>query len=296
MTTEITSQRVRANGLDFTCLTAGQGPLVLCLHGFPDTPHGFGDLMTRLAAAGYRVVAPHARFSPPTDAPADADYEAPALGTDVLELITALGETRATLIGHDWGALSAYAAASLDPSRVERMVTVAVPHPRTTKPSASWIAMLLFFQVTPLASALLRRDHGAVIDFIYRKTSPAWNVRPEDTEPYKRGLLAPGGTERALAPYRSAFRSMFRRQARERTQALFARNISTPTLLLTGDRDPAFGMECFANSRAHFDGSFELVTMPGTGHFPHREQPEVFAGHVLRFLGSPGASLQGAAV
>jgi pimeloyl-ACP methyl ester carboxylesterase len=121
---------IRANGVHFAYLDAGQGPLVLCLHGFPDTAWSFVPLLERLAAAGYRTVAPFMRGYPPSGPAPDGDYRVITLGRDALALIEALGAHRAVLVGHDWGAAATYIAAALAPERVDRMVTAAVPHLR----------------------------------------------------------------------------------------------------------------------------------------------------------------------
>ena len=97
MTIEIRQHTVRANGIRFSVLEAGaapgEGDLVLCIHGYPDTPHAFEPVMRALAAEGFRVVAPFTRGYAPTEAPSDNAYSAHELGNDVLALIEALGES-----------------------------------------------------------------------------------------------------------------------------------------------------------------------------------------------------------
>src|ERR1700730_10721104 len=99
---------VRANELEFALIEAGSGPLVLCLHGFPDTAHTWRHLLPELAGAGYHAVAPWMRGYAPTGIPADGCYQTGALATDACALHDALGgDGRAVLIGHDWGAAAA---------------------------------------------------------------------------------------------------------------------------------------------------------------------------------------------
>src|SRR5580698_9273016 len=102
---------VEANGLRFAYLEEGSGPLVLLVHGFPDTPHTWDAVRPAVAALGYRVVTPFTRGYYPTAIPADGAYDSDTLGRDVLALIPALGETRAIAVGHDWGASAVYSAA-----------------------------------------------------------------------------------------------------------------------------------------------------------------------------------------
>src|SRR6202161_4476444 len=115
---------IDANGLRFAYLEEGSGPLVLLLHGFPDTAHTWDDLRPRIAAKGYRAVSPYMRGYQPTAIPArDADQE--TLARDPLALIDALGASEAVVIGHDWGASAAYGAAALGPDRVKKLFVLA---------------------------------------------------------------------------------------------------------------------------------------------------------------------------
>lgn len=127
---------IAANGITFSALSTGptDGPLALCLHGFPDSaPWRF--LLPELAAAGSRAVAPWMRGYAPTDVLADDDYSVDALAADACTLHEALaGDEHAVLIGHDWGAFAAYAAAAFAPDRWRRLVTLTVPHPGAIGP------------------------------------------------------------------------------------------------------------------------------------------------------------------
>ena len=90
-------------GLHFSAVGLGEGPLVICLHGFPDCLHSFRHQMPALAAAGFRVVAPCLRGYEPSSQTADGHYPIPAMTTDVIALMDHLGVEKAHLVGHDWG-------------------------------------------------------------------------------------------------------------------------------------------------------------------------------------------------
>jgi pimeloyl-ACP methyl ester carboxylesterase len=126
----LTQQAVRAGDLDVAYLEAGpaDGPLALCLHGFPDTAHTYRFLLPALADAGFRAVAPFSRGYAPTAIPADGRFQTGALARDANALHEALGgDERAVIIGHDWGAQATYGAASSAPDRWRRVVGMAVP-------------------------------------------------------------------------------------------------------------------------------------------------------------------------
>src|SRR5258706_3410644 len=113
----MTSRTIRTPNVTFDALEEGAGPLVLCLHGFPDQARSFRHQMPALAAAGFRVVAPHLRGYAPTSQPADGRLDGMALGEDVLALLDALEAERAIVVGHDWGAVATYFAPLLAPHR-----------------------------------------------------------------------------------------------------------------------------------------------------------------------------------
>jgi len=108
---------VDANGIRFGYLESGKGPLVLLVHGFPDTAHSWDVVRPALGEAGFRAVAIFTRGYAPSSIPRDGRYDSDTLGRDLLALVQALGEERAVIVGHDWGASAAYSAATLDPSR-----------------------------------------------------------------------------------------------------------------------------------------------------------------------------------
>ena len=122
-------ETVEANGLRHAVFSDGDGPLVLMQHGFPDTPHTFDDIVKPVTNLGFRVVRPFGRGIAPSEKPTTDAYHVRDLANDLLELIDALGEERATIIGHDWGAAAAWGAAHLAPEKIDKLVVVAIPHP-----------------------------------------------------------------------------------------------------------------------------------------------------------------------
>jgi len=105
-------------GLKFSALEDGKGPLVLCLHGFPDNYHSFDSQIPALVEAGYRVVVPMLRGYEPQSQPADGDYHLNNMVEDVITWIDQLGEEKVHLVGHDWGALIGYLTATMHSDRL----------------------------------------------------------------------------------------------------------------------------------------------------------------------------------
>ncbi|HEY5384179.1 MAG TPA: alpha/beta fold hydrolase, partial [Acidimicrobiales bacterium] len=179
---------IAANGLDVAYLSDGpeDGPLALCLHGFPDSAHTWRYLLPELAAAGYRAVAPFLRGYAPTSVAADGRYQVGALVQDANALHEALGGgDDAVLIGHDWGALATYGAVAHQPQRWRRAVTAAVPPTASIGVSLLTYAQLqkswyMFFFLSPLAEVALPLNDYSFIDHLWNDWSPgydgAWDV------------------------------------------------------------------------------------------------------------------------
>lgn len=269
---------VRANGLELAYLEQGSGPLVLLLHGFPDTAHTWDATMTAIAAAGYRAVAPFLRGYAPSEIPAHGGYHMETLGRDVLALIEALGAQNAIVVGHDWGATAAYTATSLDPYRVRLLVTVAIPHPRSIKPTpaAMWKMRHFLALRGRGAAAKVRANDFAMIDELWRRWSPAWsNLPTSETAAVKTAFATPGSCEAACAYY--AELPLFT------TPKSLQNNISVPSVAFAGEDDGIMKPRAFEKARHCYDASYEVVQVPG-GHFMHREHPAAFIPELVNVL------------
>ena len=125
----VTHRFIETNGIRMHLAEQGTGPLVVLLHGFPETWQSWRQQMAALAEAGYHAVAPDMRGYGQTDAPADvAAYTTLHLVGDVVGLLDALGAERAAIVGHDWGAAVAWQVALLRPDRVRALCTLSVPY------------------------------------------------------------------------------------------------------------------------------------------------------------------------
>jgi pimeloyl-ACP methyl ester carboxylesterase len=275
---------VEANGVRFAYLEHGKGPLVILMHGFPDTAHSWDRALPALAGAGFRAVAPFQRGYHPTQVPGDGKYDSETLGRDVLALIAMLGEDSAIVVGHDWGASAAYAAATLEPARVRLLVTLAIPHPASLKPTPGLLWALRHF--IPLggkrgAKKLARHDF-AYVDTLWRRWSPGWHDLPAAETAAVKAMFRdhPQSVDAACGYYRAV--------NLPRVPPPFDRPITVPTVSFAGESD-MIPPRAYEKARRWFAASYEVVQVPG-GHFMHREHPEPFVTELVRVVQRYGAS------
>lgn len=292
---EFTREQFTIDGWECVALAAGptDGPLVVAVHGFPDTAHTFARLLPVLADGGFRVVAPFTRGIPPSGGAPDGDYGVPRLAADLAGLVRACGRSRAHLVGHDWGAVAGYAAAALHPEVVDRLVVAAVPPPSTflrhmTLRQAWRSAYMVAFQVRALPEAVLRRSGGAVIERLWRRWSPGWTPDRTALDEARRALCAPGALEAALAYYR-AIPDALAGPAAVRRAVLGP--VHAPTLLVGGERDGCIGIDLMEAGMADLRGEARFLRLNG-GHFAHLEDADVFNAAVLSFLAPGGGSVR----
>lgn len=288
-------RRVTANGVDFAYLEAGpaDGPLALCLHGFPDHAPTFGPLLEDLAAAGHHAVAPWMRGYAPTGPAPDGAYQSAALALDAVALADALaGDGEAVLVGHDWGAVAAYHAAAHAPERFSRLVTMAVPHPGAvfarmlSTPAQLKRSWYMFFFQQPGAELLLPADDFALVELLWRDWSPGHEPDPGFMRGLKDTLGAPGGAEAALAYYRAMLGTTPPAAELEPVQAKLTEPTPVPTLNLHGADDGCLGAELVVRDELEplFPAGLTLKIVEATGHFLHLERPEVVNPLVVGFL------------
>jgi pimeloyl-ACP methyl ester carboxylesterase len=268
-------QFVDANGLRFAYLEEGAGPLVLLLHGFPDTAHSWDDLRPQIAAKGYRAVSPFMRGYHPSAIP-DRDPDQETLARDPLALIEALGADDAVVIGHDWGASAAYGAAALGPDRVRKLITIAIPHPAALKPSLKklWASRHFVVYKLPGAPNRFARKDFAALPAIYRRWSPRWNPDAAEFDAVRAAFSNPASLNAAFGYYR---------KLSPKLSASLKARITVPAVVFAGLDDPLVEPDDYRGASRMFENSYIVEEVPG-GHFLHREHPEVFAERLLSHL------------
>ena len=261
-----------ASGLTFTADVAGPtgGPLVLLLHGFPESRHSWRAALPALAAAGYHAVAPDQRGYSPGARPDPAElsnYAFDKLVADAIEIAAAAGhgDKRFHLVGHDWGGQVSWGVAGKHPGRLASLTILSRPHPQSFR------------------RALLKEDgdqkhrsrhHRAFLEPETGKLLLADNARR-----LRDGLFGQGVPEAALEEHLSVLGNP---AAIEAALAWYRANkglvadigaIKVPTLYIWGDADATAGPDAAHGTREFIEAAFAMEVLPGVGHFVMDQAP-----------------------
>jgi pimeloyl-ACP methyl ester carboxylesterase len=274
---------------------AGEGPLVVLLHGFPEFWYSWRFQISMLADAGFRVVAPDMRgYNLSSRPPRVTDYDIDHLSTDVRDLVIERGAERALLVGHDWGAAVAWATASSQPEVVERLAILNVPHPRRLlqglrRPRQmlkSWY--MFFFQLPWLPERLIRAGNWRAFRYGFEHDARPGAFTQEDIERYVEAWSQPGATTAMINYYRAIFR-----QTPSKAEARI-RQIRAPTLVIWGERDRYLGVEMAEPDRKDVPNLDRVVRIPDASHWVHHAQPERVAQLLIEFFRASNGSEQSA--
>jgi pimeloyl-ACP methyl ester carboxylesterase len=281
---EVHERSITANGLRFAYLEAGEGPLVLLLHGFPDNARTWDVQLDALAGAGYRAVAPFLRGYAPTQVP-DEGYGIPLHGEDAAALIEELGDGPARVVGHDWGAGAAFAVMHNRPELVERATIVAASHPATllsTFESPSLIHHLFhvwFFQLERFSPDAVRANDYALIDYLWEHWSEGHDHSAHVARVKEESLSQPGAIELMLGYYRRLVNAPV--ESPEFVARAFE-PVTVPVQTIFGGDDPARALA--DGEDGLFTGGYRRHLVEDAGHFVHRDRPEEFNALLLEWL------------
>jgi pimeloyl-ACP methyl ester carboxylesterase len=320
MTTEPDLRTLEVNGLRMRVASLGSGPLVLLCHGFPELWISWRAQLAALAAAGFRAVAPDMRGYGGTSAPeAEAAYTLLHLVGDMTELVRALGEKQAVIVGHDWGAMVAWNAALLRPDMFRAVVGMSVPYaPRGSVEMLGALRdagvenfYMQYFQAPGVAEAELGRDPAASIRRIHfsgsgegqetlgrpafgvldsgkglldhliePQTLPAW-LDPEDLA-YYAGEFSRTGFRGGLNWYRNIARSW------ELLAPWRGLAVQQPALFIAGSRDDVLKFPNSNGQIANFARTLPNLRgchlLEGAGHWIQRERAKAVNDLLVRFL------------
>jgi pimeloyl-ACP methyl ester carboxylesterase len=261
---------------------AGEGPLVVLLHGFPEFWYGFRRQIPALARAGFRVVVPDLRGYNRSDRPAGVEaYTGRELADDVAGLIRACGEERAAVVGHDWGAGVAWSFAMAHPGMLRRLAVLNGPHPQMMVRGLSDPGQLLrswymfFFQLPRLPELVLGRDGGRGLTGTFRREARPGSFTEADLELYCEAFTQPG----ALTAMVNYYRALARPRGRVR-----ARRVEVPVLSLWGEEDRHLKRE-LARPTPDLVADLEVVYLPGASHWVQHDAPSEVNERLAGFLG-----------
>lgn len=265
-------------------------PLVILVHGFPDTPHGWDAVAQGLLSAGYRVLRPWLRGYTPSSVHPDADYDAYAASLDLLAWRNQLGAKETHLVGHDWGAIAAMATVAKDPSAWQSLTILAIPPfqrverawrllPAQFRHSAYMLEMQSLTAVQNI-----RNNDCARLRELWQVWSPTWAFRPAQFAPVQQAFIEADVAWAATRYYRALFTPW-----RGNTRMLYAlarRALKVPTLALTGAHDGCMQAELFdvLIDPAMFPAGIRCQHLADCGHFLQAEKPQAVLAELIPHL------------
>lgn len=316
------SHVVRVGETRLHCVEAGEGPLVLLVHGFPESWYSWRHQLPALAAAGYRAVAIDVRGYGRSSKPlAVEDYRMVRLVADNVGLVRALGATSAVIVGHDWGAPIAWNSAMLRPDVFTAVAGLSVPFapPSELRPSVAMRAMagdeefyVEYFQEPGRAEAEIEADvRDWLLGFMFTASGDAPLPDPatgtvatiprgaQMRDRFHRPESMPAWLSDAdLDVYASEFEhsgirgplNRYRNVDRdwEDLAAWRGARIEAPALFIGGDRDgpTVWGASAIAAFSTTLPNLHRSIILEGCGHWTQQERPDEVNEALIDFLRS----------
>ena len=274
------------SGVRLHCAVAGDGPLLLLLHGFPEFWYSWRHQIPVLAEH-FTVVVPDLRgYNESGKPPRVADYAVPILVKDIAQLIHSFGHRRAIVAGHDWGGAIAWATALSQPEIVEKLIILNAPHPRlfmqhilTNQRQRLRIWYMLFFQLPWLPEASMRANNYQFIEGVFRSTAVhKEQFSDEVIAQYRRAIAKPGALTSAINYYRAV-----PRRASMEFSAKLNPVAKMPVMVIWGEQDTALGKEL--NDRLeYYVPDVTLHFIPDASHWVQQDCPDLVNRYMLDFL------------
>jgi len=277
------------NNIRMHYVTAGDGPLMVMLHGFPEFWYSWRHQIPVMAER-YRVVAPDMRGYNQTEKPVGVGhYRLGALMEDIQGLIHHLGESSTVLVAHDWGGGVAWPFAAYYPHMVDRLIILNCPPPAVlmrhlmrNRAQLRRSYYMFLFQLPFLPEAAMRAHNYELIERAFR----GWAIdksafSDRDIAMFKEAAAKPGALTGGINYYRAAFRTFLRSpRLNEGTGA----KVRCPTLVIWGEEDAALGKELTEDFHKEVDGPLEIRYIPNCSHWVQQEQPETVNEFIADFL------------
>jgi pimeloyl-ACP methyl ester carboxylesterase len=252
---------------------AGDGPLVVLLHGFPEFWYGWRLQIAPLVAAGFRVVAPDMRGYNLSSRPEGvAAYDLGQLTADIRGLIRERGAESAMLAGHDWGGSVAWATAMAYPEVVDRLAILNAAHPRKLSAGLhhpgqlrrSWY--FFFFDLPDLPEAVVHADRWHFFRHFLRDARPAYTAA--ETDRYIEAWSQPGAASGMINYYRSSVRTP------PKQAEASIKPIKAPTLVIWGERDRYLSPDLAEPDHDDVPGLDRVERLPEASHWVHHDESE----------------------
>jgi epoxide hydrolase 4 len=271
-----------SGGVRLHYVEMGSGPLLVLLHGIPETWLAWRRFIPLLAEAGFKVAAADLRGYGRSHKPHRVDdYRSDLLADDVAAIVRSRGRERATVVGHSWGGLQGWMTAMRYPEMVDRLVVMNVPHPfHWVEAMRTWgfwrrNPQMLLFQIPALPEWVLgARDHAALRLSLRRDLRA---VDHADREAYLAAIAQPGALTGALNYYRAFLRENPLRLRRP------LRVVEAPVLVVWGTEDRFFPADRAAPPRTWAPNA-RVEVVAGAGHWTHHDRPTVVSDLLLEFL------------
>lgn len=282
---------VTANGCRFHVAESGpddgSAPLVLLLHGFPQSWRAWKHHLVALAGAGYRAAALDLRGSGASDKP-PRGYDTATLAADTSGVVRALGAQRAVLVGSGWGAWAAWASPALQPATTAAVASFGEPHPLLVlrepwRVLTSSAARHLARVQVPTFPEWAVRDGSMVEQVLRAWGAPGWADETVVAE-HAAALRVPFAAHAALECYRWVARSRVRADGHAFARAV-SRPAGVPVLTAQGTLDGAVVPGAVRRSAPWAGAGYRWAEVPGAGHFLGEEAPETTADLLLDWLG-----------
>ena len=282
---------IQINDANYVYLDAGEGDLIILLHGYPDNAYSWEHQIRYLVEQGYRVVAPFLRGYAPTSVNDNAYFDMATLAKDVATLISKLNNDQpAFLVGQDWGAAISYSILAAFPDSIKRAMILAVPHPveirRTLKRSPRHIIRSFhwfLFQLPWLPEQIIKRSKGGFLRYLWRLWSPNFDDA-EHVEHIVQSMLQGEGVEQSLAYYRAALQKKYRDPELHEVFERLSNTISTPTRVLCGVQDMRKEMLPRQADLFSEPANYQWGLIENAGHFLHREQAAKVNQEILDWM------------